>query len=119
MIKSRINFLLFFFALAVFPNCAKKNAKSADFGSVCKMENHEIVEMIGFLHLQSNSKTASANIASNQILFVENKNGTGGFIELEFEGEQPENILGEIRISGKVLKDSNSCILKVEKIEKP
>lgn len=93
-------------------NCAKKNAKSADFSGICKIENQETVEIQGFLHLQGDSK-------SNQFLLVENKNGTGGFIKVLFEKNAVAETLGEVKIVGKVLKGENSCVLKIEKIETP
>ncbi len=123
MIKSRINFLLIFFALAIFSNCAEKTGKIAGFSDVCRMEDHEIVEMEGFLHLQKSSDSTSAFLSSNQFLLVENQNGSGGFIEiLMFDTNRKDQQFSNenrVKITGEVIKEEKSFHLKIVKIEAP
>lgn len=102
------NIFILFICLRL-ASCGQRESATG-FAEVCREKNNTSVQIRGFL-------TTTPNLTSNQNLLVENKNGTGGFIKLLLDQREQINPTGEVKITGKVLKDENGCVLKVEKIE--
>ena len=103
-----------FVGIFLIPNGCGRKIDVVTFENVCQNENQSVIQINGFLHTSKNTP----DLTSNSALLVENKNGTGGFIKLMDANELTGKEVGEVKIIGKVLKENNLCVLKVEKIEK-
>lgn len=96
--------------------CCQSRETLVTIANVCREKDQTDVRIKGFL-LQTKT---SSGLRADSSLLVENNNGTGGFITILFDGAgDAKETGGEVKIVGKVLKDENSCVLKVEKIESP
>ncbi len=113
-VKFWLKVILWGVSILAMSNCRGKT-QAVTFADVCQENNQTKVHLRGFLH----SSQATPNLTSNSALLVENKNGTGGFINLLFETPEMGETNSEVEIIGTVLKDKNLCVLKVEKIETP
>ncbi|MEK7725342.1 MAG: hypothetical protein AAB336_13400 [Acidobacteriota bacterium] len=110
--------LLLFLAICSFGGSCEKRGIAVSFANVCEQENQQRVELKGFLDFSPNNfMTIAYRDFYYQHLLVENENRTGGFIEVLFENGKISRINSEVNVIGKVLKDENSCVLEVEKIE--
>lgn len=104
--------ILFTAVFLILNGCGKKG-EVVTFESVCQTENQSEVQINGFIRQTKNTP----DLTPNSALLVEHKNGTGGFIKLMFANDFREKEIGEVKITGKILKENNLCVLKVEKIE--
>lgn len=104
-----------FLAALVAPTASCFKRQAIAISGVCLEDNDTIVRISGFLHQADNSSGAGSRSA----FLVENKNGTGGFIEVQFDREIAVTSDREVVIKGKVLKAENSCLLKADIVENP
>jgi hypothetical protein len=116
MKKKVIAKFIYFLIAIIFLSACGKDKKKVTFENVCQAENHSIVEIKGFLHLPNST---TPDLTSNQLLLVENSNGTGGFIGVLANGTNLLKAEKSVKITGEILKEKNSCVLKIEKIETP
>lgn len=111
-------YLVLLLTLFLISAACEKKGTAVTFENICQEENQKKVEIKGFLHL---SPTTFGIVNGKEFvqphLLVEQKNGTGGFIEILFENGKVAKTNGEVKITGKVLKDEKSCVLEAEKIE--
>lgn len=113
--KDFANFVFLLIVSALLFACGK-TGKTVTIANVCQSENHSIVEIKGFLYLP-NSNTP--DLTSHQILLVENADETGSFIQIANDNSAIISSTNGVKITGEVLKEGNSCVLKIEKIETP
>ena len=109
--KDFANYIFLLLISALLSACGK-SGKSVTFANVCQEENHSVVQIQGFFHL------SGAN-DSNQFLLVENADETGSFIQIEHTNSTFISSTNGVKITGEVLKEENSCVLKIQKIETP
>jgi hypothetical protein len=118
-VKFKLNlvFLLTIFLMLI--GCEKKRS-AVTFENICREENQAKVELKGFLHFSTaNLMTVAENKVSPKHLLVEHQNGTGGFIKVIFESKEISQSEGAVKVIGKVLKEGDSCVLQIEKVENP
>ena len=113
--KADFKLKILFIAIFLIVNGCGKKGEIVTFESVCQTENQSEVQIKGFIR----PTNYTPDLTTNSALLVEHKNGTGGFIKLMFAKDVNEKEIGEVKIIGKVLKENNLCVLKVEKIETP
>ena len=101
MCRRNILQLSFLLILATVASYGRKET-AVNFANVCDAENQSEVQINGFLHPQ-----ITTNLNSNSLLLVENKNGTGGFIKVEFENAEMNQLKSEVKITS-VTADSVS-----------
>ncbi|HRH46329.1 MAG TPA: hypothetical protein PKY82_32085 [Pyrinomonadaceae bacterium] len=115
--NSNLHLVVFFAIGSMLVSCEKKGMV-VTFENICREENQKRVELKGFLNFSQKSfMTMPYHDFYQQQLLVENKNGTGGFIEVLFEDGKVSKPNGAVKIIGKVIKVENSCVLQVEKVE--
>ena len=130
-------------AAASFCGC-REGAKAVSFADVCREENHALVALEGYIRLPALMEERVTEKGSRQLLLVEKENGTGGFLPvmaLDSKTKEPNRIAElpltytykdlriytedgttvssneRLRVTGEVVKDLNSCVLKVQRIE--
>jgi hypothetical protein len=109
--KDIANSIFLLLVVAFLGGCGKRG-KAVTFANICQEKNHSIVEIKGFLHWPKRAD-------SNQILLVENADETGSFIQIAHLNSALISSTDGVKITGEVLKEGNSCVLKIEKIEAP
>lgn len=119
MKKKDLAIFIFLFTASAFLSTCQKSGKSVNFANVCQAENHSIVEIKGFLYLPKATSPATPDLTPHQLLLVENKNGTGGFIEIANNESDIFPSKDGVKITGEILKEKNMCVLKINKIETP
>lgn len=112
MKKKEITNFIFLLIFTAFLLACAKSGKTVNFANVCQVENHSMVEIKGFLHLPNGTN-------SNHTLLVENADETGSFIQVANSNSAIISSTNGVKITGEVLKEGNSCVLKIEKIETP
>ena len=110
---SNLNLVFFLTLFSISAACEKKGT-AVTFENICQEDNQKKVEIKGFLYF---SPTNLGIEKEKKFLLVEQKNGTGSFIEVQFNDEKKIMKNGEVKVIGKILKDGKSCLLEVEKIE--
>ena len=135
--------LLLSVAVASLCSC-REGAKVVSFADVCREENHALVALEGYIRLPALMEERGLEKGSRQLLLVEKENGTGGFLPVmtqDSETKEPNRIAhlplsytykdlriytedgstvtsnDRLRVTGEVVKDLNSCVLKIQKIE--
>lgn len=112
-IKNLLRFAFLATLVAAPTSCLKRQAVA--ISDVCLEDNETIVRITGFLRRSS----GSPGDESGSTLLVENSNGTGRFIEVQFDHQIADTLNREVAIKGKILKKENSCLVKAEIIENP
>lgn len=110
--------LVFLLTLFLTSVACEKKGTAVTFENICQEDNQRKVEIKGFLYFSpTNYGVVNGSEFLQSHLLVEQKNGTGGFIEVLFKDEKKFMTNGEVKVIGKILKDDKSCVLEVEKIE--
>lgn len=124
----------------------REGAKAVSFADVCREENHALVALEGYMRLPVLMEERVLEQGTRQLLLVEKENGTGGFLPImaqDSKTKEPNRIAElplsytykdlriytedgstvsaseRLRVTGEVVKDLNSCVLKVQRIETP